>query len=228
MMKTMLMMAVLVAAVGCDRPEAKVRTGKTAPETAPAPVMEMEPAASVMAAGARKLFLDVHDVGPGKLTAAAVAQAHRKDLENEGSYGVDFKAYWLDEKAGKIYCLAEAPSAEATAAVHKDAHGLMASKILEVSADNASWKPTPGMKLFLDVHHFGAGKVSAKDVMGAHQKDLATQGKYGANYLNYWFDESSGTVMCLSQAPSVEAAIAVHKEAHGLMPESIEEVAEGR
>jgi hypothetical protein len=227
MMKTMLLMAVL-AVVGCDRPEAKVRTGKTAPEIAPAPVMEAEPAAAVKAASERKLFLDVHDVGPGKVTAEAVAQAHRKDLQNEGAYGVDFKAYWLDEKAGKIYCLAEATSAEATAAVHKDAHGLMASKIYEVQGDSANWKVAPGQKLFLDVHHFGPGKVSAKDVMGAHQKDLATQAKHGANFLNYWFDESSGTVMCLSQAPSAEAALAVHKEAHGLMPESIEEVTEGR
>jgi hypothetical protein len=176
----------------------------------------------------RKLFLDIHEVGPGKVTPEAVAEAHRHDLAKEGAHGVAFKAYWLDEKQGKIYCLAEAPSQEAMAAVHEEAHGLMASKILEVTGDNSNWKPAPGMKLFLDVHHFGPGKVTAKDVASAHEKDLATQGKHGVNYLNYWFDEASGTVMCLAQAPSAEAALIVHGEAHGLMPESIEEVSEGR
>lgn len=84
----------------------------------------------------------MHELGHGKVTAQAVADAHRQDLATEGRYGVDFKAYWVDEKEGKIYCLAEAPSAEATAAVHKAAHGLLASKIMEVTADNSSWTPT--------------------------------------------------------------------------------------
>jgi hypothetical protein len=157
-----------------------------------------------------------------------VAEAHRKDLATQGRYGVEYKAYWLDEKEGKIYCLAEGPSAAAVDTVHKEAHGLMASKIMEVTADNASWAPTPGMKLYMDVHHLGAGKVSAKDVAAAHQKDLAAQGKHQVKYLNYWVDPASGTVMCLSEAPSAAAAIAVHREAHGLIPESIEEVSEGR
>jgi len=217
----------IFAATACDRPDTKIEAARpessgvhvAGPATAPP---------DRIGATSRKLFLDIHDVGPGKVTAQAVADAHRKDLAKEGPYGVDFKAYWVDEKQGKIYCLAEAPSAEATAAVHKEAHGLVANQILEVTGDNSSWKPAPGTKLFLDAHHWGAGKVTAKDVAGAHQKDLATQGKYGVSYLNYWIDESTGTVMCLVQAPNAEAAIAVHREAHGLIPDSIEEVSEGR
>jgi len=92
----------------------------------------------------------------------------------------------------------------------------------------ARWTPKPGKKLFLDVHHLGAGKVSAADVAGAHQKDLAAQGKRHTRYLNYWFDAAEGTVMCLAEAPSAEAALAVHREAHGLMPDAIGEVTEGR
>jgi hypothetical protein len=186
------------------------------------------PGATPVAAPSRKLFLDVHDFGKGKVNAAAVAEAHKKDLATEGKYGVDYKAYWVDEQAGKVYCLAEAPSAEAANAVHKEAHGLLANAIMEVTADNANWVPAPGKKLFMDVHHFGPGKVTAKDVAGAHAKDLATQAKHDVKYLNYWFDAESGTVMCLSEAPSAEAAIAVHKEAHGLLPDSIEQVSEGR
>jgi hypothetical protein len=138
------------------------------------------------------------------------------------------KAYWVDQKQGKIYCLAEAPSAEAINQVHKEAHGLLADKVAQVTGDSPIWTTAPGKKLYLDVHHFGAGKVDAQALAGAHQKDLAAQGRHNVKYLNYWLDADSGTVMCLTQAPSAEAALAVHKEAHGLMPESIEEVSEGR
>jgi hypothetical protein len=176
----------------------------------------------------KKLFLDVHELGKGKVTVQDVAGAHQKDLATEGRYGVDYKAYWVDEKEGKVYCLAEAPSAEAASAVHREAHGLIAHKIMEVTADNGNWAPTPGSKLYLDTHHLGAGKVTAKDLAGAHQKDLIVGARHNVKYLNYWLDARSGTVMCLVEAPSAEAAVAVHKEAHGLVPDAIEEVSEGR
>jgi hypothetical protein len=179
-------------------------------------------------AGTKRLFLDVHEVGGGKVTAKDVARAHQKDLATQRRYGVEFKAYWVDEKAGKIYCLAAAPSAEATNTVHREAHGLLATKIMEVTPDNMSWAPTPGHKLYLDVHRLGAGKVTAKDVAEAHKKDLATEARHDVEYLNYWFDRDTGTVMCLAEASSAEAAIAVHREAHGLIPDSIDEVTEGR
>src|SRR5262245_10369781 len=72
-------------------------------------------------AAPRRLFLDVHDLGKGKVTAKAVADAHKKDLATQARYGVAYKAYWVDEKEGKVYCLAEAPSAEAASSVHKEA-----------------------------------------------------------------------------------------------------------
>jgi hypothetical protein len=95
------------------------------------------------------------------------------------------------------------------------------------TAVNAAAVPAK-KQLFLDVHHLGAGKVTEADVAAAHQKDLAVQGKHGVKYLSYWVDTTSGTVVCLSEAPNAEAAIAVHKEAHGLLPESIAPVTEGR
>jgi hypothetical protein len=176
----------------------------------------------------KRLFLDVHELGKGKVTARAVADAHRRDLATEGKYGVDYKAYWVDERDGKVYCLAEAPSADAAKAVHKEAHGLLPVKIMEVSADNADWVPTPGVKLFMDVHHLGPGKVTPKDVAAAHRLDQAVEARHNVRYLNYWVDPASGTIMCLVEAPNAEAAIAVHREAHGLIPESIAEVSEGR
>ena len=82
------------------------------------------------------------------------------------------------------------------------------------------------MALFLDIHKFVPG-LTAEAVAGAHLKDLETQGKYGVKYLKYWFDEGSGKVFCLVEAPSKEAAERVHKEAHGLVADEIIEVKEG-
>ena len=82
------------------------------------------------------------------------------------------------------------------------------------------------MPLFMDVHHHVDG-LTAEAVAGAHQRDLETQGKYGVNYLKYWYDEGSGKVFCLVEAPNKEAAATVHREAHGLVADEITEVKEG-
>ena len=82
------------------------------------------------------------------------------------------------------------------------------------------------MALFMDIHHHVEG-LTADAVGHAHQADLDTQEKYGVKYLRYWFDEGTGKVFCLVEAPTKEAAIAVHREAHGLLADEIIEVHEG-
>ena len=82
------------------------------------------------------------------------------------------------------------------------------------------------MPLYLDTHHHVDG-LTAEAVAGAHAKDLEKQAKYGVNYLKYWFDVGTGKVFCLVEAPSKEAATAVHREAHGLVADEIIEVKEG-
>ena len=77
------------------------------------------------------LFMDIHEKVEG-LTAEAVAHAHARDLEVQGQYGVSYKKYWFDVNSGKVFCLVEAPTREAAAAVHKHAHGLVADSIVEV------------------------------------------------------------------------------------------------
>jgi peptidyl-tRNA hydrolase len=77
------------------------------------------------------LYLDVHNKIDG-LTADAAADAHRKDLEVQKKHGVNYLRYWFDEGTGKVFCLCEAPSKEAAAAVHREAHGLLADEIIEV------------------------------------------------------------------------------------------------
>jgi hypothetical protein len=78
------------------------------------------------------LYMDVHAKVDGA-TTEAVAQAHLKDLEVQGRYGVKYHKYWLDERTGRIFCLVEAPSKEAAEAVHREAHGLVADEIHEVT-----------------------------------------------------------------------------------------------
>lgn len=82
------------------------------------------------------------------------------------------------------------------------------------------------MPLFMDVHDHIDG-LTSEGAARAHQADLATQAKYDVKYLRYWFDESTGKVFCLIDAPSREAAIAVHRESHGLVADSLVEVKEG-
>jgi len=82
------------------------------------------------------------------------------------------------------------------------------------------------MPLFMDVHNMGGG-VSEGDVAKAHEADLATQGKHGVEYKRYWVDENAGKIFCLVEAPDADAAVAVHREAHGLVADEIFAVAEG-
>jgi hypothetical protein len=76
--------------------------------------------------------MDVHHVGDG-VTEADVAKAHQADLATQGQYGVEYKKYWVNESTGTIFCLVEAPDAESASRVHKEAHGLVADEIFEVT-----------------------------------------------------------------------------------------------
>lgn len=78
------------------------------------------------------LYMDAHRKMPG-VTAAAVAEAHAKDLKVQGKHGVRYRSYWVDEKQGMVFCLVETPNPEAAARVHREAHGLVADEIHEVS-----------------------------------------------------------------------------------------------
>jgi hypothetical protein len=82
------------------------------------------------------------------------------------------------------------------------------------------------MPLYLDIHHKIEG-LTAEKAAQAHAADVAIQGKYKVNYLKYWFDETTGRAFCLVEAPNKEAAIAVHREAHGEVADEIIEVTEG-
>ncbi|KLK93746.1 cyclase [Microvirga vignae] len=76
------------------------------------------------------IFLDRHDLKG--LTAADIAEAHRKDLEVQGRYGVRFLTYWFDDTRGTAFCLIDAPDIETAMRVHDEAHGAIARDVIEV------------------------------------------------------------------------------------------------
>jgi hypothetical protein len=75
--------------------------------------------------------MDVHDI-PG-VKAADVVGAHAADVAIQDQYNVNYKHYWVDEENGKVFCLVDAPDRETATRVHREAHGLEAHTLYEVS-----------------------------------------------------------------------------------------------
>ena len=97
--------------------------------------------------------MDIHEV-PGGVSAEDVAKAHAQDVKIEDKYGVHYHKYWVNEKAGKIFCLCHAPDAEAAIQVHRQAHGMVADKIIEIQPELAE-----GFLGGVEVNNAGAALV---------------------------------------------------------------------
>src|SRR5438105_14465109 len=80
------------------------------------------------------LYMDIHNLEEGT-TAEDVAKAHAKDMETQRKYGVEYTKYWVNEKAGKVFCLVHAPNAEPAQCAHREAHGLVAAKLIEIQPE---------------------------------------------------------------------------------------------
>ncbi|MGN6126643.1 MAG: DUF4242 domain-containing protein [Humibacter sp.] len=78
------------------------------------------------------LYMDVHTLD-GSVALSDVASAHAADLAKQDEHDVHYLRYWVDEGAGKIFCLVDAPDPESANAVHREAHGLVADEIYLVS-----------------------------------------------------------------------------------------------
>jgi class 3 adenylate cyclase len=82
------------------------------------------------------LYMDIHHLDEGT-TPEDVAKAHAKDMETQRKYGVEYTKYWVNESGRKVFCLAHAPNAEAAERVHREAHGMLPDKIIEVQPELA-------------------------------------------------------------------------------------------
>src|SRR5438874_552822 len=83
------------------------------------------------------------------------------------------------------------------------------------------------LPLFMDAHNTLPEGATAADVAEAHRKDLEVQDKYNVKNLNYWVDDNQAKVFCLSEAPDAGTAVAVYREAYGLLPDEIFQVQQG-
>ena len=81
-------------------------------------------------------YIDIHDVH-GPISAEDLAKAHAADVEVQQKYGVKYLKYWVNESCGKVFCLVDAPNPEAANRVHREAHGMVAEKIIEVQPELA-------------------------------------------------------------------------------------------
>lgn len=77
------------------------------------------------------IFMDRHELAG--VSAADIAAAHLKDLNIQDQYGVKFLTYWFDERRGTAFCLMDAPDAATAQCVHREAHGFVASEVVEVA-----------------------------------------------------------------------------------------------
>ncbi len=91
-------------------------------------------------------YVDIHEI-PGGVSAEDVAKAHAKDMEVQDKYGVHYHKYWVNEKTGKVFCLCDAPNEEAAVEVHRQAHGLLPERLIQIEPEMAD--------LFL-----GAGEIN--------------------------------------------------------------------
>ena len=81
-------------------------------------------------------YMDIHEISGG-VSAEDVAKAHAQDVKLQDKYGVTYHKYWVNEKAGKIFCLCHAPNAEAAKQVHREAHGMTAEKVMQIEPEMA-------------------------------------------------------------------------------------------
>ena len=80
------------------------------------------------------LYMDIHTVDPDT-PWEELAGAHMKDVDAQVAYGVDYQKYWFNRERGKLFCLVDAPNEHAAHCVHREAHGLVAEKLIEVDPE---------------------------------------------------------------------------------------------
>jgi hypothetical protein len=76
-------------------------------------------------------YMDVHS-GMTGVTSDVLAQAHNADRAIQDDEGVNFRHAWADPASGMVFCLSDAPSAEAVQRIHQRA-GHPADAVYEVS-----------------------------------------------------------------------------------------------
>jgi hypothetical protein len=89
-------------------------------------------------------------------------------------------------------------------------------------------QPAGGKKLFLDAHHNPPGTViKVEDIVKGHEKELTIQGKHNVDFVSWWLEPSTGTIMCLAETDDPKGAVASHQETDGDVADEMAEVTQG-
>ena len=83
------------------------------------------------------------------------------------------------------------------------------------------------MPLFMDIHQKLPAEADSTALAAAHRADLQAQGRYGTNYVGYWFAPAARKAFCLVEAPDAASAAQVHREAHGMVADEVYGVERG-
>lgn len=78
------------------------------------------------------LFMDYHIISD--ISIDAVKRGHMADRSVQDKHGVKYIQFWVNQEAGTIFCLIEAPDKESCEAVHQEAHGNIACNIVKVES----------------------------------------------------------------------------------------------
>jgi hypothetical protein len=200
--------------------------GKAAPMDPAEPVKPADPAPAT-ASATKTVYFDVHELGAGKATANVAAEEHAKAMAATDKT-VAFSDYWVDEKNGRIIHVATGPSLAAVTAAHVAAHGATPGKVMELIEAPDRRQPAGGKKLFLDAHHNPPGTViKVEDIIKGHERELTIQGKHNVDFVSWWLEPSTGTIMCLAETDDPKGAVASHQETDGDLADEMAEVTPG-
>jgi class 3 adenylate cyclase len=80
-------------------------------------------------------FIDRHDYPPESITPQEIVAGHIRDLQIGLKHGVRFISYWSDPATGIDFCYFEAPNPDALIQTHREAHGDLPTRIIQVDGD---------------------------------------------------------------------------------------------
>ena len=133
------------------------------------------------------------------VTPEEVAAAHEADLAKQGAHDVRYLTYWFEPASGAVFCLAEGPSAKAVEAVHREAHGMVASTIIEV-------EPGPVQSFFGTLPEYPAGTpYTASAVRAVLFTDIC-----GSTQFTQTFGDDASTALVREHDAVVRDALKSH------------------
>ncbi len=82
------------------------------------------------------LFMDFHQIDSDSITEEDLYKAHLKDVAVQNKHGLIYKKYYLNLHQKTAFCLMESPNKEACIESHKEAHGVGACNVIEISREH--------------------------------------------------------------------------------------------